>query len=533
MFHQEELILKAYEEGQTYLKFIRRRDIPPELRLYIAGVALFDQEYGRITALSIKYKISRTFIYQLRNQLLISGWVVFGMGQKQTKERRERAGQEEQIELLREILSLRLEGKCPLIGISLLLKRRGSKSSSIGYISQVLKEIGNSLSPVLEGFDHMKLAVVFASDEVFSSNRPLLITVDPISSAILRMELGKDRKSSSWEAHWDSLLKAGFIPVLLTNDEGTGMKSAQAKVLKGVPRQGDVYHGIAHRLGDICRILEQQAWASVNEEYDSERKINSVVTEAIVEKRFALYEQARLESTKTIQLYDDFKLYYEYMIEQFQLFDEWGNPRKIEINKENLADAIAAMQALGHKKANKELKTIENIKASLFHFLSRAGKVIRFLERSCTNEAQKKALKAVCLAYQAQKNYRKVKKATSKKYYRQKEAEWLRVAQLYLGNYKEQTIGFEAFKKQCYGQLDTIVQSSAIVETINSIVRMYLNSCKNQINQPTLNLIMFYHNHRRYVQGKRKHFTPMELLTGQKQEKDWLDLMLLKVGKAA
>jgi len=106
-------------------------------------------------------------------------------------------------------------------------------------------------------------------------------------------------------------------------------------------------------------------------------------------------------------------------------------------------------------------------------------------------------------------------------------------AQLYLGNYKEQTISFEDFKKQCYQQLDTIVQSSAMVETINSIVRMYLNSCKNQINQPFLNLIMFYHNHRRYVQGKRKNFTPMELLTGQKQEKDWLDLMLLKVGKAA
>ena len=85
MFHQEELILKAYEEGQTYLKFIRRRDIPPELRLYIAGVALFEKEYGRITDLSRKYKISRTFIYQLRNQLLISGWVVFGMTAKVTK----------------------------------------------------------------------------------------------------------------------------------------------------------------------------------------------------------------------------------------------------------------------------------------------------------------------------------------------------------------------------------------------------------------------------------------------------------------
>ena len=294
-----------------------------------------------------------------------------------------------------------------------------------------------------------------------------------------------------------------------------------------------MYHGVAHRLGDICRILEQQAWSSVNEEYESERKINSVVKEEIVEKRFALYEQARLESIQAVQLYDDFKLYYEYMIEQFQIFDEQGNPRKVEISKENLEDGIAAMQTLGHKKANKELKTIQHIKDALFHFLGRANKVIRFLEKSCTNDGQKKALKAICRAYQYEKNYRKTKKAASKKYYRQKQTEWLRVAELYLGKYEEQTISFKDFKKHCYQQLDTIVQSSAMVETINSIVRMYLNSCKNQINQPTLNLIMFYHNHRRYVQGKRKNFTPMELLTGQKQEKDWLDLMLLKVGKAA
>lgn len=533
MFQQEELILKAYEEGQTYLKFIRRPDIPAQLRLYIAGVALFEQEYGQITALSRRYKISRTFIYELRNKLLISGCVVFGMSPNTSKEHKSGGEKEEQLALLREILSLRLEGKCPIIGISLLLKRRGLKSSSIGYVSQVLKEIGSSLSPVLEGTETLNLAVVFASDEVFSSNRPLLITVDPISSAILRMELGKDRKSDSWETHWNSLLASGFMPILLTNDDGTGMKSAQVKALKGIARQGDVYHGIAHRLGDICRILEQKAWASAKKEYDKERNIESVVKEDKVEKRFAIYEQAKLKSKKVIELYDDFKLYYEYMIEQFQVFDEQGNPRKVEISKENLEEGIAAMETLGHSKANKELKTIHNLKDSLFYFLGRANKVVQFLKRSCTNEGQKKALKAVCRAYQYQKNYRKVKKATSKKYYRKKEAEWLMTAQLYLGNYKEQTISFEDFKKQCYQQLDTIVQSSAMVETINSIVRMYLNSCKNQINQPFLNLIMFYHNHRRYVQGKRKNFTPMELLTGQKQEKDWLDLMLLKVGKAA
>ncbi|HIJ36421.1 MAG TPA: hypothetical protein HPP59_03995 [Deltaproteobacteria bacterium] len=47
----------------------------------------------------------------------------------------------------------------------------------------------------------------------------------------------------------------------------------------------------------------------------------------------------------------------------------------------------------------------------------------------------------------------------------------------------------------------------------------------HETNQETLNLIMFYHNHRRYKSGKRAGQTPMEILTGKKQEKDWIDLL--------
>jgi hypothetical protein len=38
-------------------------------------------------------------------------------------------------------------------------------------------------------------------------------------------------------------------------------------------------------------------------------------------------------------------------------------------------------------------------------------------------------------------------------------------------------------------------------------------------------LIAFYHNHRRYRAGKRADKTPMEILTGKKQEKDWTELL--------
>ena len=44
-----------------------------------------------------------------------------------------------------------------------------------------------------------------------------------------------------------------------------------------------------------------------------------------------------------------------------------------------------------------------------------------------------------------------------------------------------------------------------------------------------LNLIMFYHNYRRYRDGKRKNKTPMELLTGKQQTEDWIALVFDKI----
>ena len=60
---------------------------------------------------------------------------------------------------------------------------------------------------------------------------------------------------------------------------------------------------------------------------------------------------------------------------------------------------------------------------------------------------------------------------------------------------------------------------------VNALIRPYLNSCKGQITQETLNLIMFYHNHRRYKSGKRQGKAPIELLTGQPLDAPWWELL--------
>jgi len=85
---------------------------------------------------------------------------------------------------------------------------------------------------------------------------------------------------------------------------------------------------------------------------------------------------------------------------------------------------------------------------------------------------------------------------------------------------------FDELKALVFEKLDSIVKASSLVEMVNSLIRPYLNSSKGQITQETLNLIMFYHNHRRYKDGRRQGKAPIELLTGETLQGDWVDLLM-------
>jgi len=105
------------------------------------------------------------------------------------------------------------------------------------------------------------------------------------------------------------------------------------------------------------------------------------------------------------------------------------------------------------------------------------------------------------LSYQSQ--------AKQKRYHQHERQQWLDVAEGLLENQ------FEPFKALVFEKLDAIVQASSLVEMVNAFIRPSLKSSKGQITQETLNLIMFYHNHRRDKSGKRQGKAPIELLTGE------------------
>jgi len=498
-------------------KFVRRHDLTPSIRLYIAFMALTARmtgTWGKITELSRQFTISRVFVYMLANTLQETSLNVFGdnvSNPTATEELPDHC-----------ILSLRLEGKCSIEAISSIMKRFGIPNASTGSISQYLKRVGSLLPNTLTTSNDEVQLVVFLSDEIFAKNIPILVTVDPISSAILRIELANARKVEDWKNHWECLQKNGYIATYLVTDEGMGLCAAHKEALADIIRQPDTYHAIAHKLGHWADRLETAAYGAIQKEFDSYTKLDSARSDEVINKRIDAYDQAVKIADEAIELYESFHFLYVSILNELKLFDDNGNLRNRKEAEENIEVGLSLIEELGHKNIIKAVNKVRRTIPEVLNYFDLAVSVVDDLSGLPIHQ---EALQALCLAWQWGKGSIKSKNTKRRKFCDMEQQFCLEIAIGYLQE------DYDIVKEQVYQQLDQIVQSSALVECINSIIRPYLNGSKNHVTQETLNLIMFYHNHRRYMAGKRAGQTPMEILNGKKQKKDWIELLFEVVTK--
>jgi hypothetical protein len=136
------------------------------------------------------------------------------------------------------ILAYRFEGKSSIESISRLMKRENLPFSAVGTISQTLTSLGSALSNTLKNEGETQL-LVFADDEIFSKSSPILITVDPVSSAILSIELTDHRTAEAWKDHLSNLVANGFSPRLIVSDAGGALKAAHSDIFADIPWQLD------------------------------------------------------------------------------------------------------------------------------------------------------------------------------------------------------------------------------------------------------------------------------------------------------
>ncbi len=499
------------------LKFVRRNDLNATIRFSMAIEALYAQlngVWGTVSRLANENNVSRTFIYSLVSSLKEASEFLFcqSMTSSVSSLSRDMA--------IQTMLSLRMEGGSSHNRISTMMKRFECELTSVGSISQILTRIGRILPMTLSSENDLPLFLVFTSDEIFSKKRPVLVSVDPCSSAILRIELVDSRKAEDWKKHFECLHDNGIEAIYLVSDDGTGLRAGHAQAMGHTVRQSDTYHAIAHQLGSWVDRLERRAFKLIRLEQEREKKFDSAKSERMQNKQFECWEKTTESLIKAISLYDDYQYIYCCILEELNVFDRYGELRDPKQAEEEIKTGLVLIDELKHSNISNAVAKTRRTLPDLFHYFDRAKKVIHECKKLSID---KDCFNAWCLAWQWGKAVRKAKNTQRKNRAKKQEQEYLEIAECL------QPQGAEALQEEIYNRLDKIVQSSAMVECINSIIRPFLNTSKDHVTQEQLNLIMFYHNHRRYREGKRKNKTPMELLTGKKQTEDWISLVFDKI----
>ena len=472
--------------------------------------AMMNRVWGTITNLAREYHISRSFVYSLADTLKEVGQFLFAEAAEFVPASSPR---EQAIQMM---LSLRLEARSSIDAISTIMSRLEHELSSTGSISQILTRVGGMLPTTLSTDNALTQYLVFTSDEIFSKTIPILVTVEPCSSTILRIELADSRKAEDWKKHFECLHDNGVEALYLVCDEAKGIRAGHAELMSDVVRQSDTYHAIAHQLGSWTDRLEKAAYKAIAVEWECERKLDSAKSDRVQEKRLAAWEKSAEIAKKAVALSDAFNYLYRCVLGELNVFDSNGNLRNRQQAEEGIKVALALIEEFNHKKITEAVTKTSRTLPDLFHYLDVAEKVV--------NECKKlpidaESLKAYCIAWQWGKAGRKAKTSDRRRVARERERFCLEVAD---GLHQEES---EDMQREVYSRLDKIVQSSALVECVNSIIRPYLNTTKNHVTQEMLNLIMHYHNHRRYRDGTRKNKTPMELLTEKEQTKDWIEIL--------
>jgi hypothetical protein len=484
------------------MKFMRRPDIDTVARVHIATQAFLGLGvYGAITRIAQSYCVSRLFVYNLLWQLMLLYELEVGTPEAPEAIRKE---------VDRHILLLRLEGHCALERISQILKQLGLPFSSVGYIAQRLAAYAQALpKKELTGAPILCLLC----DEIFTLGQPILLTVEPRSLAILKIESVANREAETWKQHWDALAEAGLIAQqTVVSDQGPGLVKGCA--LMGLTHHPDLFH-LLRPLAMWGERFYRKALAAIAREYER-GGVASGGSEAVINKRRAAYEAAKAEAEEQIRRYDNFCYLWTALRHALELFDEQGMIPELTLRKAEIEAIVTLMNELDGARLRQDLASFTSGLAGYWGYYQRAEQVLQAFLRRYPREV----VQVLACGWQLERQ------ATNSKAYgiRTRLAQDAKFCFSYAATLLPEVS--EALRQEMSAALDAEVRSSSLIENVNSTLRPLLETCRGQVAQQVLDLFAYVHNHRRFVRGKRAGKAPIEILTGKEMAKTWLTSLL-------
>jgi hypothetical protein len=486
------------------MKFIRRPDLDKVTRTEIAVQAFLAQGvYGEITRLARCYRVSRLFIYtllwQFQDFFAPPGAVPPSLPRAQ------------QAAMDRHILLLRMVGRCSLESMAQIFGELGLPYHSVGYIAQRLTTFAQALPRELPPGAQI---VVLLADEIFAAGQPILLTVEPRSLAILKIELAADREAETWQQHWTELVQAGLLEQVVA-DRGTGLVKGCA--LLGLTHHPDLFH-LLRPLALFGARFYRQALAAITQEYER-GALALGRTEKVITRRRAAYEAARAAAAAKIQRYDNFCYLWRELRRRLEAFDEQGQLPELAVRQAEITCVLELLGTLESAALQAEVKSVATGLAGYWGYYERLAGVYE----ECCAAHPREVVAALARGWQIERQ------ATNSKEYGVRQRLQAAAQEAYDEAAQQAPEGAVARQAAVTAALSAEVRSSSLIENVNSALRPLLETSRGQVRQETLDLFAYVHNHRRFVRGQRAGRAPWEILTGQAQEESWLEALLALV----
>lgn len=484
------------------MKYQRRSDINSVMRIEIAIQAYIGKgKYGEITRLAKNYEVCRLFVYQLL-------WELYDLYEIEPSNNKSKY---EQKEIDREILMLRMEGKCSLEAISEILKERGVKRNSVGHISERIKEIAEIVPKQEIGEEKIEF---YLADEIFANGNPILVTVEAKSLTILKIELSSKRDGETWKQHWQDLgIEENNDKVIIVSDLGRGI--IKACNLMGITHHPDLFH-LLQPIASYLSRFELKAYSAISEEEERLAVFENAKSEQVLKEKLHLYEKAEVNTRLAIALYDNFSYLWQELKSTFDLFDKEGNFIDPQAKHQELLAILSLLNSLACQSLSLELTSFRKAMTAFWPYFLSAQSIYLNFSKLYPIEL----LTLISLAWQYSRKGRNSKSYSHQLYFNDLSHHYLNWAQSIYPD------SFSSIKLSIFDAFDSNIRSSSLVENINSSLRKFLDNSRGQLSQAFLNLFAFFHNHRPFLRGHRKGLAPIEILSGHSLTSSWLDSLL-------
>ena len=142
---------------------------------------------------------------------------------------------------------------------------------SIGTVHNRLEAAAATAAEINQSQDLSGIEVGLL-DEIFQSNRPVLVGVDAASTYCYLLKSVDHRDEDTWGWHLLDAMAQGFDPKYTIADGGSGLRAGQKAVMPETPCHGDVFH-IQQQFEQVANGLARQAQGATTHRIKLEQKI--------------------------------------------------------------------------------------------------------------------------------------------------------------------------------------------------------------------------------------------------------------------